>query len=302
MTALNEHTGDIAGFRRQVIAGADGVPIDVLTAGSGPALLLLHGCPQTRLCWRGVAPALARQFSVVLPDLRGYGRSGKPAGAPDHTTYSKRTMALDQLLVMQALGHQRFFVAGHDRGGRVAYRLALDHPQAVAAIAVLDIVPTLDVWEAVDAHVAMRMWHWPLFAQGDGLPEALLAGNPDYFVDWGHGHQSAPGFVFCEDSLQDYRLSLRDPGNIHGMCEDYRAGWHVDRLLDAQDRGQRFIEAPLLALWGREGNVARAQPLEIWGRWARSVQGRELPGGHFLPEEAAARVTQELRDFFSPLA
>lgn len=300
MTALNAHTGDIAGFHRQVIPGADGVPIDVLTAGSGPALLLLHGCPQTRLCWREVATALSQQFSVVLPDLRGYGRSGKPAGAPDHSTYSKRTMALDQLLVMQALGHERFFLAGHDRGGRVAYRLALDHPQAVAAIAVLDIVPTLDVWEAVDAQVAMRMWHWPLFAQGDGLPEALLAGNPDYFVDWGHRHQSAPGFAFCEDSLNDYRLSLRDPGNIHGMCEDYRAGWHVDRLLDAQDRGQRFIEAPLLALWGREGNVARAQPLEVWRRWARSVQGRELPGGHFLPEEAAAQVTQELRDFFSP--
>lgn len=298
----NAYTGDIPGFERRVIPGADGVPIDVLTAGSGPALLMLHGCPQTRLCWREAAIALSRQFSVVLPDLRGYGRSGKPQAALDHTTYSKRTMAQDQIVVMRALGYERFFLAGHDRGGRVAYRLALDHPEAVIAVAVLDIVPTLEVWSAVNAQLAMRMWHWPLFAQQDGLPEAFLAGASDYFVDWGHRHQSSPGFVFREEHLHDYRLSLRDSGNIHGLCEDYRAGWHVDRLLDEEDRGKRFIEAPLLALWGRDGNVAKAQPLEIWRQWARYVQGRELPGGHFLPEEAAEQVTQELRDFFTPLA
>lgn len=298
MNPHNNDTGNIPGFARHVIAGADGVPIDVLTAGTGPALLLLHGCPQTRLCWEDVAVSLAREYTVVLPDLRGYGRSGKPAGSADHMTYAKRTMALDQIEVMKALGHERFLLAGHDRGGRVAYRLALDHPQAVRALAVLDIVPTVDVWNAVNAQVAMRMWHWPLFAQGDGLPEALLGGNPDYFVDWGHRHQSAPGFSFSEAHMSDYRLSLRDPANIHGMCEDYRAGWHVDRLMDEADCGQRFIEAPLLALWGRDGNVAKASPLDIWRQWARSMEGRELPGGHFLPEEAAEEVTQELRAFF----
>lgn len=300
-TPPNEHTGDIPGFERQVIPGADGVPIDVLTAGNGPALLMLHGCPQTRLCWRESAIALSQQFSVVLPDLRGYGRSGKPTATPDHATYSKRTMAQDQIEVMRALGHERFFIAGHDRGGRVAYRLALDHPDAVIAIAVLDIVPTVDVWAAVNAQVAMRMWHWPLLAQDDGLPEAFLASGSDYFVDWGHRHQSSPGFTFREDHLHDYRLSLREPGNIHGMCEDYRAGWHVDRVLDEQDRGKRFIQAPLLALWGRDGNVAKAQPLDIWRQWAHQVQGRELPGGHFLPEEASEQVTQELRAFFTAL-
>ncbi|THU01566.1 alpha/beta hydrolase [Lampropedia puyangensis] len=296
------HTGHIEGFTQHRIEGADGVPIDVLTAGQGPALLLLHGCPQTRMCWRQVACVLQQNFTVVLPDLRGYGRSGKPEPLADHSNYSKRTMALDQIQVMQALRHNQFFVAGHDRGGRVAYRLALDHPHAVQAIAVLDIVPTLDVWNAVNAPVAMRMWHWPLFAQEDGLPEALLAHSSDYFVDWGHKHQSANQFAFPPNNMADYRASLRDPANIRGMCEDYRASWHIDRLLDQEDQGKRFIQAPLLALWGEHGNVAQANPIDIWKKWATFVQGKGLPGGHFLPEEAYEQVATELMAFFSSIA
>lgn len=294
--------GIVPGFQRHTIPGAEDVPIDVLVGGNGPPLLLLHGCPQTRLCWSEVAQQLATQFTVVLPDLRGYGRSGKPPGRTDHSNYAKRTMALDQIAVMQALGHSRFLLAGHDRGGRVAYRLALDHPEAIAAIAVLDIVPTLDVWNALNSTSAIRMWHWALFAQDDGLPEALLAGNPEFFVDWGHQHQSAPGFQFPPAHLDDYRTAIRDPACVHAMCEDYRAGWHLDKLHDAEDLGQRFIQAPLLALWGEHGNIAKADPLRIWRQWASDVQGKQLPGGHFLPEEAPAAVAAELQRFFSAAA
>ncbi|MDH5856571.1 alpha/beta fold hydrolase [Lampropedia aestuarii] len=295
-------SGLIPGFERRTLLGADEVPIDVLIGGQGPALLLLHGCPQTRLCWSEVAQQLATQFTIVLPDLRGYGRSGKPAGNADHSNYAKRTMALDQIAVMQALGYSRFLLAGHDRGGRVAYRLALDHPEAVAAIAVLDIVPTLDVWNALNSTSAIRMWHWSLFAQDGGLPEALLAGNPEFFVDWGHQYQSAPGFEFPAAHMADYRAAIRDPACVHAMCEDYRAGWHLDKLHDAQDLGQRFIQAPLLALWGEHGNIAKAEPVRIWRQWAHHVQGKALPGGHFLPEEAADAVAAELRNFFSAVA
>jgi haloacetate dehalogenase len=295
MTGLPE--GLIEGFARHRLPG-DGVTIDALVGGSGPPLLLLHGYPQTRVMWRAIAPQLAQRFTVVAPDLRGYGRSDKPPGDGEHVTYSKRVMARDQLATMQALGFERFQIAGHDRGGRVAYRLALDHPEAVTSLAVLDIVPTADVWSRADADGAMRMYHWFFLARPRPLPEKLIAGDPEFFLRTTMQGWAGEGFTFDVANMEDYAACFCDPATIHASCEDYRAGWGIDRALDEADRGLRKITAPLLAVWSEGFSVARSEPLKTWSAWAENVSGHAVPGGHFVCEEQPERVGALLQDFF----
>jgi haloacetate dehalogenase len=266
--------------------------IHVRHGGSGPPLLLLHGYPQTHAMWHRIAPRLAEAFAVVAPDLRGYGRSSKPATTDDHEPYSKRAMARDQVAVMRALGHERFAVCGHDRGARCAYRLALDHPDRVTALAVLDIIPTADVFRRLDRRFALSAWHWFFLAAPHDLPERMIAADPDAFYLRGGGH------VFAPDALDDYRRSFRDPDCIHAMCEDYRAGATLDVAHDEADRGTRRIGCPTLVLWGTRGSVARVDGLlDVWREWADDVRGRALDSGHFLAEEAPDATCDELLSF-----
>jgi haloacetate dehalogenase len=294
-------TGMIDRFDRHRLPGHDGVGIDALVGGSGPPLLLLHGYPQTRMAWKAVAPRLASQFTVVVPDLRGYGRSDKPAGDSEHRLYSKRTMALDQLAVMRSLGHERFAVAGHDRGGRVAYRLALDHPERVSRLAVLNIIPTIDMWEAADAQWAFSAYHWLLLAQPAPLPETLISSDPGFYLRHTMTSWAGERFEFDRESVADYVECLSDPASIHATCEDYRAGWTIDRTLDEQDRDKRKIAASVFALWGEQRGDALKDPVAVWKKWANDVQGEQVSGGHFVCEEAAEATADALSRFFSPL-
>ncbi|MBN9107465.1 MAG: alpha/beta hydrolase [Pseudonocardia sp.] len=247
-------------------------------SGTGPPVLLLHGWPQTSAAWHLVAPALARTRAVVCADLPGYGDSPLPADA-DVAVSGKRTMAADLVAVMAELGHARFAVAGHDRGARVGYRLALDHPDRVTALAVMDIIPTLDVAERVDVAFARAAWHWFLLAQPVDLPERLLAADSDALLGRGL-HVCAP------DALAAYREAWSRPEVRHGMCQDYRAGWDVDVETDRADRGVRTIDCPTLVLWGEHGPLGRAPDvMDVWRRWAPAAQGIVLPCGHFVPEE-----------------
>jgi haloacetate dehalogenase len=287
--------GIIAGFEQRQLHG-DGVEIDTLVAGSGPPLLLLHGWPQTRMCWASVAPRLAETYTVVVPDLRGYGRSGAPEDSADHTAYSKRSMARDQIAIMQALGFDRFHLAGHDRGGRVSYRLALDYSEAVIKLACLDIVPTADTWAAMGAKEAVAMWHWPFLVQPDGLPEMMIGADPEAFVRYILTHQS-PGFAFPKANVADYVACARNPKTIHAWCEDYRAGWGIDRDLDEADCGRK-LEMPLLVLWGEHGSLKRKNGVKLWQPWAAHVEGEMLPCGHFIPEEQPDAVVEHLLTFF----
>jgi haloacetate dehalogenase len=268
--------------------------IRVRHGGSGPPLLLLHGHPQTHAMWNLVAPRLAEDFTVVAPDLRGYGESSKPPTTPDHEPYSKRAMARDQVEVMSRLGFERFGVAGHDRGGRCAYRLALDHPERVEKLAVLDIVPTGDMWRRVDMEFGLVDWHWFFLAQPAPFPEDVIGSNPDAYYFQGDRSRFDP------DALEDYLRCVRDPKTIHGMCEDYRAGATIDFELDEADRGKRRIACPVLVLWsGREELGRWFDVLDVWRQWADDVRGRALDAGHFLAEEAPEETYEELRDFFA---
>lgn len=273
--------------------------VRVRHGGSGPPLLLLHGHPQTHVMWHLVAPALAQRFTVVAPDLRGYGDSSKPPTTADHEPYSKRAMARDQVALMQTLGFEQFFVAGHDRGGRVAYRMALDHPEKVLKLAVLDIIPTGEHFRRADAAFALGYWHWFFLAQPYDFPERFIGANPDiYYLN---RRTTDTGVMFAPDALADYRRCWNDPATIHAMCEDYRAGATFDYALDESERGKRRIACPLLALWGRDNYLNTwYDVLAIWRDWADDVQGRALPCGHFLPEEAPEETLAELLRFFDP--
>jgi len=280
--------------------------IHVCRGGAGPPVLLLHGFPQTHEMWRGVAPLLARRFTVVCADLRGYGGSGCPPSAPDHGPYSKRAMAKDMIAVMACFGFHRFSVAGHDRGARVAYRLALDHPDSVHRLAVLDVVPIIEAWERADARLATAFWPWSLLAQPEPLPERMLAAAPEVVIEnalggaWG----SPPG-VFDSEVRAAYLRVLQNPANVHAICEEYRAAASIDIAHDAEDRRVgRTIVSPLLALWSAAGPLGTwysgdGGPLAIWQKWAREVRGRALSGGHFFPEELPQETAAELADFFS---
>jgi len=292
--------GLIDGFDRQRITGHQGVTLDVLVGGSGPPLLLLHGYPQTRMAFKQIAPALAEDFTVVIPDLRGYGRSDKP----DHLgteAYAKRTMALDQIAVMAALGFDRFSLAGHDRGGRVAYRLALDHPGVVDRLVLLDILPMVVMWERANATSALRGYHWYFMAQPAPLPEHMIGLDPEYYLRWKLRGWSADGFDFDPESLNDYLACGSDPPSIHGACEDYRAGWLFDGQHDEDDRqGRRTITAPTLLLWGADYSLAKTDPIAVWDPWVDKLEGYAVPGGHFLCEEAPEEVLRRLQAFLTP--
>jgi haloacetate dehalogenase len=278
--------------------------IFVRSQGSGPPMLLLHGFPQTHLMWRGVAPLLARNFTVVCADLRGYGLSGCPVSTPDHTPYAKRSMAQDMVTVMEQLGFPRFSVAGHDRGGRVAYRMALDHPDRVDRLAVLDVLPTETVWERADARFALAFWPWSLLAQPEPLPERILAAVPNAIVDDALGGWGTSPAVFPREFRAAYVEALRGPGHAHAICEEYRAAATIDREHDKADRAiGRRIGCPLLVLWSAEGAlgtwyVEEGGPLALWRAWGDEVQGHALSAGHFFPEEAPEQTADALSLFF----
>jgi haloacetate dehalogenase len=268
--------------------------INVRHGGSGPPLLLLHGWPQTQAMWHLVAPRLAQDFSVVVPDLRGYGDSSKPPTTDDHEPYSKRAMARDQVAVMQQLGHERFFVAGHDRGGRVSYRLALDHPARVLKLATLDIIPTGEAFRRTTMASALSSWHWFFLIQPFDFPEKMIQADPETFFLRRRAQPFAP------EALAEYRRCFHDPATIHAMCEDYRAGASYDFTLDEADRGNRRITCPMLALWASRGNLeALHDVLAIWRDWADEVHGRALQSGHYLAEEAPDDTYAELKAFFA---
>jgi haloacetate dehalogenase len=260
--------------------------------GSGPPLLLLHGHPRTHATWHRVADLLASDLFVVCPDLRGYGRSSVPPTTPDHAPYAKRAMAGDMVALMRALGHERFAVVGHDRGARVAYRMALDHPGATTRVALLDIIPTSEMYARTTMRSALGMWHWFFLPQPYDLPERLLGGDPDGFYFKGREE------LFAPEALAEYQASLRDPAVIHTICEDYRAGATFDRELDEADKGARRITCPVLILWGATGPVGRLDPLSVWAEWADDVRGGPIDCGHHIPEEAPEETVAELREFF----
>ncbi len=273
--------------------------------GSGPPLLVLHGYPETHLMWHAAAPLLAERFTVIAADLSGYGASLRPTTQTDHAPHSKRALARDQLQAMASLGYERFAVAGHDRGGRVGYRMALDHPERVTALAVLDIVPTAEVWARADARLALVYWHWGFLAQPAPLPERLIAADPDAYL---HYHLGSIGLGvetgrYPEEVMAAYRAQLDDPETVHAMCEDYRAGASVDRELDEADRG-RLIDCPLLALWGTRGalELLYGDVLAVWRSWARDVRGRGIEASHFLVEDRPEELAAELTSFFEGAA
>jgi len=284
------------GFELSTIeAGEEGVAIRVRCGGSGPPLLLLHGHPQMHAMWHRIAPRLARDFTVVAADLRGYGDSAKPPTTPDHAPYSKRAMARDQVAVMRAFGFERFHVAGHNRGGRVAYRMALDHPERVLKLAVLDILPTWEHFRRTDSAFALGYWHWFFLAQPHDLPERLIASDPDAF------YLRRGTSMFAPEALAEYRRCFRDPATIHAMCEDYRAGATIDSAIDEADHAAgRRIACPVLALWGRRGFVGGHYDVPaIWRDWtAGPVEGQAIDCGHYLPEEAPDETYRALRAFF----
>jgi haloacetate dehalogenase len=274
-------------------------------SGSGPAVLLLHGFPQTHLMWRSVAPLLARRFTVICADLRGYGRSGCPRSAPDHAPYAKRAMARDMVSVMEKLGFQRFSVAGHDRGGRAAYRLALDHPERVERLALLDILSTADTWERADKRLATAFWPWSLLAQPEPLPERLVSAAPDAVVDDALGGWGSPANAFGSEVRAAYIDALRDPARVHAICEEYRAAATLDHEHDLADRqAGRRMACPVLVLWSGRGPLATwyaevGGPLALWRAWANDVHGGPLDAGHFFPEEIPQQTADELSGFFA---
>jgi haloacetate dehalogenase len=273
--------------------------IHVRHGGSGPPLLLLHGIPETHLMWHKIAPRLARDFTVVATDLRGYGDSGKPPSTPDHVPYAMRALARDQVAVMERLGFPRFAVAGHDRGGRCAYRMALDHPERVTKLAVLDVVPTGEVFNRADMAFALDFWIWSFLAAPYDLPERLIAADPDLLVDHMLDTWSRTPDSFTDEVRAAYKRAFRNPEAIHAICEEYRAAATLDYEHDQADRGRRRIACPVLVLWSKHGAVeAWYDALAIWRYWANDVQGRALDGGHFLPEEAPDETYAALRAFF----
>jgi haloacetate dehalogenase len=285
------------GFERKTIK-TSGADILCVVGGSGPPALLLHGYPQTHVMWHSVAPELARSFTVVVTDLRGYGDSSKPEGGPGHAGYSKRAMAQDQIEVMASLGFERFVVLGHDRGARVGHRMALDAPDKVIKLAVLDIVPTYQVFEAIDKKMATAYYHWFFLIQPYDLPERLIGGDPIYYLHRMLGGLGTGLDIMSPQALAEYERCFRNPDVIHATCEDYRAAASIDLVHDEADRGRNKVECPVLVLWGAKGYLDRAYDvLEVWKDYAREVRGRALPCGHFLVEECPEETTTELLAF-----
>ena len=291
----------LTGFESMHVTVADGIRIAAAVGGSGPPLLLLHGHPQTHAIWHRVAPALAQRHTVVAADLRGYGDSSKPRGTPDHDNYAKRAMALDQVTLMRTLGFDRFDLLAHDRGARVAHRLALDHPAAVRRLVLLDIAPTLAMYEQTTEAFARAYWHWFFLIQPAPLPERLIEADPAGYVRDVMGRRSAGLAPFDPRALAEYQRCIALPGAAHGFCEDYRASAGIDLEHDRADReaGRRVMQ-PMLVLWGRDGVVHRCfEPLVEWRRVADDVDGCALDCGHYIPEEAPEALLGQVVPFFS---
>jgi haloacetate dehalogenase len=290
------------GFTARRVA-TSGTEIFARTRGDGPPLLLLHGYPQTHAIWHRVGPALADRFTVVCADLRGYGDSGRPPSGERHEGYSKRAMAADMIEAMAALGHERFAVAGHDRGGRVVHRMCLDHPERVVRAAVLDIVPTATIFRSTNQAIATGYYHWFYLIQKEPLPERMIGADPLFYLhqklgQWSGGKNT--GWV-APDALAEYERCFSDPAVIHASCEDYRAAATIDLEHDEAD-SDRKIACPLLALWGERGLMhANFDVLATWREKASGpVEGRPLPCGHYLPEEQPEATLAELMRFFAP--
>jgi haloacetate dehalogenase len=282
------------GFERTDVR-TEGASIHTLHGGSGPPLLLLHGFPQSHVEWHKIASELARSFTVVLTDLRGYGASSKPDPGADHSGYSKRAMAQDQVEVMRSLGHQRFFVVGHDRGGRVGHRMALDHPDRVAKLAVIDIVPTYRLFQSVTKEFATAYYHWFFLIQPAPFPETLLGGSLDYWLDRTFSNAKA----FTPEAIALYKRAMANPETLHAACEDYRAAASIDLVHDEADLSKK-IECPLLVLWGERGSMHRLHDvLSTWRERAVQASGKAMPSGHYLPEEIPEETLQELLAFLS---
>ncbi len=277
----------------------EGVAVNCAVAGSGPPVLLLHGYPENHLMWRHVAPVLARDHTVVLADLRGYGDSGKPAPDADGLVYSKRFMAGDQAGLMRQLGFGPFQLVAHDRGARVAHRLVLDYPDAVTRLAVLDIVPTRHVLGNVTREMGLAYYHWFFLAAGNGVPEHLIAADPGYWIRSLTGPLLGERASIDPQVMADYVRCFTNPGTIAGSCADYRSAAGIDLVHDEESfAAGRRVGCPVLVLWGTQGFVGRGyDPLAVWRQYATDVRGQALPTGHFLPEEAPDLVSAGLRDF-----
>lgn len=296
MSEIKGHPDIIPGFYWQDI-DAEGIRIRAAVGGGGPPLLLLHGHPQTHLTWHKVAPRLAERFTVVATDLRGYGDSAKPEGGENHINYSKRAMAADQVAVMHILGHERFRVVAHDRGARVAHRMALDHPGAVEKLVLIDIAPTATMYARTNMEFARRYFWWFFLIQPYPLPERLIAGDPDYFLENHIAAQIKIEGAVDPRVMAEYRRCYADPATRHAICEDYRAAAGIDLMHDAADAEKR-IEAPLLALWGARGTVgALYDVLETWREKAIDVRGHAIDCGHSPQEEAPEILLKSLEEF-----
>ena len=283
------------GFEKRCVA-TSGAEINLVTGGSGPPLLLLHGYPQTHIMWRKVAPRLAQDFTLVIPDLRGYGDSSKPPAGADFAAYSKRALAQDQVETMAALGFERFRVAGHDRGARVTHRLLRDHPQRIERAAVLDIVPTLYRFEHIDQNMATGSWHWFFLIQGRGLPERLLGAESEFFLRHQFGRLLDSGAIEPA-AFAEYLRCFRNPETIRATCDEYRAGAAIDLEHDRADRGRK-VTTPLLVLWGeRSGQGSGYDVLAVWREHAADVRGHGIASGHFIPEEAPDEACRALHEF-----
>jgi haloacetate dehalogenase len=271
-----------------------------ITGGTGPALLLLHGYPQTHVMWHKVAPILMQHFTLVAADLTGYGNSGKPQTDSQHSPYSKRAMAADMMHVMSQLGHSEFHLAGHDRGGRVAHRLAVDHPDSVQRLAVLDIAPTREMYANVTDEFARAYWHWYFLIQPAPFPERMILADTDAYLEHKCGLGGSDISFFDPVAMQSYRDAYRNPETVHASCEDYRAAATIDiQHDDEDDQYGRRVSCLMLVLWGQDGVIERCfDPLSLWRIRADQVSGHAMPGGHFLAEQHPQTVASELIDFF----
>ena len=291
-----------ADFERRMIEAGD-TELYCRIGGDGPPLVMLHGYPQTGATWHKVAPAFAEHFRCVVPDLRGYGRSAVPEPDTDHEAYSKRTMARDIVELMGALGFERFHVLGHDRGARVSYRLALDHPERVERLGIIEVIPTGETWARFNAPVAMGTYHWSFLAQPHPLPERLIEGDPGFYLHWTLRSWTGDKTLdaFHPDALGEYRMAFSEPERVRAFCEDYRAGWHVDRKRDAEDmEAGRRIAAPLHFIWSDRGRPedAAGTPIDVWRDWAETVTGQSIQSGHFAQEENPVAVIDSFLPFF----
>ncbi len=289
------------GFTRATIETSDAHIVTVY-GGKGPPVLLMHGNPFTHVCWHQVAPVLARDFTVVCPDLRGYGDSSKPAPVADHANYSFRAMARDNIEVMAKLGFKRFVAAGHDRGARVLHRMCLDHPDTITRAAIIDIIPTHHLLNHVSRAWGLFSWHWFFMAQPYDLPERLMLADPEFYLRQKLGKGPEGLAFFAPEALAEYLRCFRNPATVRGMCEDYRATFGVDLVMDEADfAAGRKIGVPVLLLWGATGGVGRNhKPLEVWRQYAADIRGAEaLPCGHYVPEQCPKETAAALRAFFA---